>query len=306
VLLERRIECDVEQSALSAWINRGQTGHRLRHLLAVRADDAQPSRPLGDQHLAIGQKRQAPRACEPLGTGDHRDRHIELLLGRTRLAGKRRLLIGSVRRANVEPVFRTASRRSAAAAAAGRCTRRRAGRLLSGHVDRTTERQNHSDENGSLQHRHESPLSHEPVTALIIDYRASSANARHRLLIGDQYRLFSCRIKSNFAVSATAITAITPACTGSLTTRSAASGTLPAMLSEITLSPMARTSSTAVAMSPPISAPASTSIFTRGSRPVARTAAASSCSLTSGIVSTEMRSPRMLWRSASVIAPIAT
>jgi len=33
----------------------------------------------------------------------------------------------------------------------------------------------------------------------------------------------------NLAVSATAITAMTPACTGSVTTRSAASGTLPAM-----------------------------------------------------------------------------
>jgi hypothetical protein len=34
----------------------------------------------------------------------------------------------------------------------------------------------------------------------------------------------------NLAVSATAITVMTPACTGSVTTRSAASGTLPAML----------------------------------------------------------------------------
>ena len=50
----------------------------------------------------------------------------------------------------------------------------------------------------------------------------------------DQYFRFNCRIRSNFAVSATAITAITPACTGSVTTRSAASGTLPGMLSEMT------------------------------------------------------------------------
>ena len=121
-----------------------------------------------------------------------------------------------------------------------------------------------------------------------------------------QYRFFNCRIRSNFAVSATAITAITPAWTGSLTTRSAASGTLPAMFSEITRRPFLRTSSTAAVISPPISAPASTSSLTRGSRAVARTAAASSCSPTSGIVSMEMRSPRMLWRSASAIAPIAT
>ena len=59
-------------------------------------------------------------------------------------------------------------------------------------------------------------------------------------------------------------------------------------------------------ISPPISDPASTSSRTRGSSTTARTAAASSCSPTSGIVSTEMRSPRMLCRSASRIAPIAT
>ena len=49
-----------------------------------------------------------------------------------------------------------------------------------------------------------------------------------------QYRFLSWRIRSNEAVSATAMTDITPACTGSETTRSAASGTLPAMFSEIT------------------------------------------------------------------------
>jgi hypothetical protein len=52
--------------------------------------------------------------------------------------------------------------------------------------------------------------------------------------------------------------------------------------------------------------PASTSIFTRGRRDTARTASASSCSPTSGMVSIEMRSPRMLCRSASEIAPMAT
>ena len=49
-----------------------------------------------------------------------------------------------------------------------------------------------------------------------------------------QYLRFNCLIKSNLAVSATAMTAITPAWTGSLTTRSAASGTLPAIFREIT------------------------------------------------------------------------
>ena len=110
----------------------------------------------------------------------------------------------------------------------------------------------------------------------------------------------------NVAVSATAMTAITPACTGSLTTRSAASGTLPAMLRLITSMPRARTSRTAVSIAPPISEPASTSARARGRRVTARTASASGVSPTSGIVSTEMCSPRMLWRSASEIAPIAT
>ena len=56
----------------------------------------------------------------------------------------------------------------------------------------------------------------------------------------------------NLAVSATAITAMTPACTGSLTTRSDASGTLPAMFKLITSKPFFRTSRTACSISPPI------------------------------------------------------
>ena len=93
-------------------------------------------------------------------------------------------------------------------------------------------------------------------------------------------------------LSATAITAITPL----------AAGTLPAMFSLTTIRPCVRTSRTARSMSPTISDPASTSAFIRGSLAHARTASASGCSPTRGIVSTEMRSPRMLWRSASEIA----
>ena len=52
--------------------------------------------------------------------------------------------------------------------------------------------------------------------------------------------------------------------------------------------------------------PASTSSRTRGRRTTARTALASASSPTSGIVSTEIRSPRILCRSASAIAPSAT
>ena len=99
---------------------------------------------------------------------------------------------------------------------------------------------------------------------------------------------------------------MTPACTGSETTRSATSGTLPAIFSEMTIRPLLRTSSTALVISPPMIEPASTSRRTRGSRTTDRTAPASASSPTSGMVSTEMRSPRMLCRSASVIAPSAT
>jgi len=78
------------------------------------------------------------------------------------------------------------------------------------------------------------------------------------------------------------------------------------MLVQTTMIPASRISRTAFEMSPPISAPASTSTRARCSRATARTASASCSSPTSGIVSTEMRSPRMLWRSASDTAPCAT
>ena len=56
-------------------------------------------------------------------------------------------------------------------------------------------------------------------------------------------------------VRATSITVITPAWTGSVTTRSASSGTVPAMFSEMTMIPCARISRTAVATSPPVIEP---------------------------------------------------
>ena len=84
-----------------------------------------------------------------------------------------------------------------------------------------------------------------PAVAAICD--AARTRARRQ-----KTRRFS-RSTVKLAVSATAITAITPACTGSVTTRSAASGTLPAMLRLITSSPCARTSRTAASISPPMS-----------------------------------------------------
>ena len=60
---------------------------------------------------------------------------------------------------------------------------------------------------------------------------------------------------SKRAEEETAITAITPHWTGSVTTRSAASGTLPGMFRERTMMPFSRISYTALATSPPIRAP---------------------------------------------------
>ena len=70
--------------------------------------------------------------------------------------------------------------------------------------------------------------------------------------------------------------------------------------------PTARSSSAATLMSPPMIEPARTSSRARGRSATARTAAAMFASPTSGIVSTLIRSPRRLWRSASLTAPSAT
>ena len=70
--------------------------------------------------------------------------------------------------------------------------------------------------------------------------------------------------------------------------------------------PTARSSSAATLMSPPMIEPARTSSRARGRSATARTAAAMFSSPTSGIVSTLIRSPRRLWRSASLTAPSAT
>ena len=78
---ERRVDGDVEQAALAARVHRRQTGHRLGHLLAVGAHDAQPAGPLGDEHLAVGQEREAPRVDQPFGDGLDVERDVELLLG---------------------------------------------------------------------------------------------------------------------------------------------------------------------------------------------------------------------------------
>src|SRR5664280_778015 len=121
-----------------------------------------------------------------------------------------------------------------------------------------------------------------------------------------QYRRPRCRARSNVAVSATAMTAIVPAWTGSVTTRSTCSVMEPTMLRAMIGMPTARSSSAARLMSPPMIEPARTRHRARGRSATARTAPAMFASPTRAIVSTEMRSPRRLCRSASETAPSAT
>ena len=102
------------------------------------------------------------------------------------------------------------------------------------------------------------------------------------------------------------MTAIVPAWTGSDTTRSTWSVIEPTMLSAMIGMPTARSSSAATLMSPPMIEPARTSSRARGRSATARTAAAMFSSPTSGMVSTLIRSPRRLCRSASLTAPSAT
>src|SRR5688572_25216884 len=84
--------------------------------------------------------------------------------------------------------------------------------------------------NGRFSHSREPAQNHEHgVAADAWDPRGGAGTG--------QYLRFNCLTRSNFAVSATAMTAMTPACTGSLTTRSAASATLPAWFSEMTRNP---------------------------------------------------------------------
>ena len=65
---EVRIERDVEQPALVAGVDRGQSGDGFRQL-PVLTDDAQPSRLLlGDENAAVGKKRHAPRKLQPSAT----------------------------------------------------------------------------------------------------------------------------------------------------------------------------------------------------------------------------------------------
>ena len=112
---------------------------------------------------------------------------------------------------------------------------------------------------------------------------------------------------SKTAVSAIAITASTPACTGSVIIKSACSVTLPGIFKEITITPFSFfIFLTASDISPPIKEPANTKTCALGSLDTASVASAIFSSPTIGSVSTLIRSPRILCLSASVIAPKAT
>jgi len=126
VLLIGRIQCDVEQSALATRVDHWQSFDGFRHRLAVCADDAQSSRPLGHEHASIGQPRHPPGVHESFSHRDDVERDVEFLLGHAMLPGEGRLLIRRVRWALVQSIFGTASGRSeaSAAAAATWCGRR--------------------------------------------------------------------------------------------------------------------------------------------------------------------------------------
>ncbi len=150
VLLVRRIERDVEQSTLTPRIDHRQTGDRLRHRLAIGADDAQATWTLGDEHATVGEPRHAPWVDKTFGHRDNVEGDIELLFGRTVLTGERRLLVWCIGWALVQSVFGAASRRSETTTAATttwrscRCAWRRRCRLLRREVKSRTKHEGNS------------------------------------------------------------------------------------------------------------------------------------------------------------------
>ncbi len=68
-----RIECDVEQPALTLGENLGHALKRLRYR-SVLGYDAEPPRPFGDEHTAVGQKCEPPRMFESVDDRRDRDR----------------------------------------------------------------------------------------------------------------------------------------------------------------------------------------------------------------------------------------
>ena len=109
---------------------------------------------------------------------------------------------------------------------------------------------------------------------------------------------------SNLAVSAIAITAMTPAWTGSLTTRSAESERFRHVQRDH-VNPLLPHVVHGARDFAPMSEPASTSSLTRGNRTTADRGGKFHLAHERDRIS-RIRSPRMLWRSASAIAPSAT
>ena len=90
------IECDVEQSALTARIDRRKTRNRRRERSAG-CNDSQAAGPLRDEHALARQECETPGVLQSTGDRDDVEQHGALLFRRASLAGKRRRLAGRVR-----------------------------------------------------------------------------------------------------------------------------------------------------------------------------------------------------------------
>ena len=97
---EVRIEHDVVQALRADHLDAGHAGNRQRDE-TVGPDDPHRADALGDEEVAVGQKRDRPRAAQPVGDGLDRERRRRLRrrrrvgLSRKRRLGERRLRPGS-------------------------------------------------------------------------------------------------------------------------------------------------------------------------------------------------------------------
>src|SRR3970282_855927 len=79
ILGKTRMERDIHQPALAVDGDLGQAGNGLKIAPAGPPDDAEPPRPFGDEHPAVGQEGEAPRVLETL---DYLHDAKGMLLGR--------------------------------------------------------------------------------------------------------------------------------------------------------------------------------------------------------------------------------
>jgi len=86
-------EGDIEESALPVRID-GRHAAKRRGQRAVFRDDAQATRPLGDEHAPVGQEREAPRILEIVGERNDAEAMLLRVVGSW---GRRTLSTGRVR-----------------------------------------------------------------------------------------------------------------------------------------------------------------------------------------------------------------